>query len=222
MITEITAGNRQVLSSFDFRNLWQNVYDARDPGGRLGPYVGDGEPDLRNLFLYFRQCEVCVDYGYRIHFFQENDVILIISDGVHDNLDPQTLGKFPADAGPEYAKYKDWKDFPSESELERAKTEYMMRFLVNDLICGGEEDRKMRMKVFSFSNTDEDVASPTNITNRLRSTTLLLILSLRIMKHCLGVTAAGRQWMEQNPKDKLPLDYVNYPGTLFVEFIDIW
>jgi len=175
-ITDITAGNRQ------------NVYDARDPGGRLGPYVGNGEPDLRNVFVYFRLCE-------------DNDIILLLSDGVHDNLDPQTLGIAPKDVSPNYAHHTDWKDFKSDEEAEKVKTEYMKRFLTRDLICGGEEDKKLRMKVFSFSATDTDELSPANIT-------------ARIMKHCLGVTASGREWMEQNPKDKLPLDYVAYPGKM--------
>ena len=39
-VTEVTTGNRGSL-------------DATDPGGRLGPYIGRGEPDLRNLRLYF-------------------------------------------------------------------------------------------------------------------------------------------------------------------------
>lgn len=53
-VSDITAGNRRVKkSSYIFRlNLiiiiTKNVHDARDPGGRLGPYVGEGNPDLRN------------------------------------------------------------------------------------------------------------------------------------------------------------------------------
>jgi len=77
----------------------------------------------------------------------------------------------------------------------------MKKFLSRDLICGGDEDKKLRLKVFSFNATDADALSPTNITTR-------------IMKHCLAVTASGREWMEQNPKDKLPLDYVAYPGKM--------
>lgn len=60
-VTEITEGNRQ------------NVSDARDPGGRIGPHLNDGSPDLRNLSVYYCDCE-------------ENDVIALLSDGVHDNF----------------------------------------------------------------------------------------------------------------------------------------
>jgi len=71
---DITAGNRK------------NLADARDPGGRIGPYVDTGDPDLRNLDIYFTPCK-------------ENDIIMIVSDGVHDNLDPQTLGLPPTQFG---------------------------------------------------------------------------------------------------------------------------
>jgi serine/threonine protein phosphatase PrpC len=62
----LTKGNRK------------NVYDARDSGGRLGPYVGEGAPDLRNITANYTICE-------------EDDIILLVSDGVHDNLDPQVI-----------------------------------------------------------------------------------------------------------------------------------
>mmetsp|Transcript_14999 Transcript_14999/g.20981 ORF Transcript_14999/g.20981 Transcript_14999/m.20981 type:complete len:915 (+) Transcript_14999:136-2880(+) len=70
---EITIGNRGGL-------------DVRDPGGRLGPYLDEGKPDLRNLTLYCYPCE-------------ESDIIALVSDGVHDNLDPHTLGKSPSELG---------------------------------------------------------------------------------------------------------------------------
>ena len=68
----------------------------------------------------------------------------------------------------------------------------MLRMLADDLVCGGEEVQKMRNKVFSLNAPEEDSpTSPLNITTR-------------VMKHCLNVTARGREWMEQNPKEKLP------------------
>lgn len=51
--TDITEGNRQ------------NLTDARDPGGRLGPYL-ESEPDLRNLHLYY-------------HIAEPGDLILLVS-----------------------------------------------------------------------------------------------------------------------------------------------
>jgi serine phosphatase RsbU (regulator of sigma subunit) len=41
-----------------------------------------GEPDLRNLGLYLVPCH-------------DDDVIILMTDGIHDNLDPQHLGLKP-------------------------------------------------------------------------------------------------------------------------------
>jgi len=174
-IYDITAGNRR------------NALDPKDCGGRLGPYVGNGEPDLRNVTVYYTFCE-------------ENDLILVLSDGVHDNLDPQVLGKVPKDAGPQYNNLADWTNFASDKETQEAKDLFIKNFLIKELILGGEGEEKMRSKVFSQPVPDEPL-SPTSITSR-------------IMKHCLAVTGRGREWMEQNPREKLPPDYVQYPGKM--------
>lgn len=120
-VIDVTNGNRN------------NVLDGRDPGGRLGPYVGQGWPDLRNLRLYFSPCEV-------------NDIILIMSDGVHDNLDPQTLGKIPADLK---LPNKSWEELNHDSLL-KIKSDFM-----KDLLCE-----------LVFSQTD---ITPSTITDRLIS-----------------------------------------------------
>lgn len=51
----------------------ETAIDPRDPGGRLGPHLGDGSADLRNLSIYCIECE-------------EGDILSLVSDGVHDNL----------------------------------------------------------------------------------------------------------------------------------------
>jgi len=175
-IYDITAGNRR------------NAYDAKDPGGRLGPYVGNGEPDVRNVTIYYTFC-------------QENDLILVLSDGVHDNLDPQTLGKLPKDSGNRYSSIDNWRAFATEKEAQECKDQFMKKFLINELILGGESDERLRAKVFSPPKSEEPYVSPTPITGR-------------IMKHCMSVTGSGREWMEQNPKEKLPMDYVLFPGKM--------
>eukprot|EP00026_Physarum_polycephalum_P008687 Phypoly_transcript_08783.p1 GENE.Phypoly_transcript_08783~~Phypoly_transcript_08783.p1 ORF type:complete len:354 (+),score=61.95 Phypoly_transcript_08783:206-1267(+) len=118
-VIDVTSGNRN------------NVMDGRDPGGRLGPYVGHGWPDLRNLRLYFSPCEA-------------DDIILIMSDGVHDNLDPQTLGKLPADLA---LPNKAWEELTHDSLL-KVKAEYMKK-LLRDIIF------------------HQDDPSPSKITDRL-------------------------------------------------------
>lgn len=174
IVTDLTIGNRK------------NVYDPKDCGGRLGPYVGNGQPDLGNVMVYYKECE-------------EGDLIMILSDGVHDNLDPQVLGKTPKECGapPDVV---EWTDFKSVLDAQNAKAEFMKKFFTNELILGGEDDDKLRSKVFSQVQSTEPL-SPSNIT-------------ARIMKHCLNVTAKGREWMEQNPREKLPDNYVLYPGKM--------
>jgi len=130
-ILDITQGNRD------------NVKDSRDPGGRLGPYEGHGWPDLRNLRLYFSPAE-------------EDDIIVVVSDGVHDNLDPQTLGKFPADLN---LPNKTWDELTTDG-LQRAKANYM-RSLLGELIFSEPE-------VTPASITDSLMKHCWNITSKSR------------------------------------------------------
>lgn len=90
----------------------EEVEDAKDPGGRIGPYLGDGDPDLRNLA--FGACEV-----------SDGDILIAVSDGVHDNLDPPTLGMTPSELGFEgKTDHADWKNLPKE-DSSSARTKYM-------------------------------------------------------------------------------------------------
>eukprot|EP00324_Dicrateria_rotunda_P004055 CAMPEP_0206160284 /NCGR_PEP_ID=MMETSP1474-20131121/6625_1 /ASSEMBLY_ACC=CAM_ASM_001110 /TAXON_ID=97495 /ORGANISM="Imantonia sp., Strain RCC918" /LENGTH=278 /DNA_ID=CAMNT_0053561533 /DNA_START=454 /DNA_END=1287 /DNA_ORIENTATION=+ len=73
VVTDITDVNRS------------DYLDPTDPGGRLGPYQGVW-PDLRNLAAFWTTVE-------------EGDIIASMSDGVHDNLDPQIQGLSPSDFG---------------------------------------------------------------------------------------------------------------------------
>ena len=77
-VRDITPGNRG------------NLTDATDPGGRLGPYLDGGLPDTRNLALFYARAA-------------PDDVLVFCSDGVHDNLDPQSLGVDPGDLAPAFA-----------------------------------------------------------------------------------------------------------------------
>ncbi|KAM9997912.1 hypothetical protein ACTFIY_007566 [Dictyostelium cf. discoideum] len=115
--TDITKNNRG------------NVDDPKDPGGRLGPYVANGQPDLRNLCLHFLPCN-------------ENDIIVLISDGVHDNLDPQTVGWTPRDL---QLNYENWSDMEPDKALE-AKTKYTQEFLKKKLRTHDQEQDPITAK----------------------------------------------------------------------------
>ena len=61
--------------------------NATDPGGRLGPHVEPhGDPDLRNLFLQSTKVSA-------------GDYLLMLTDGVYDNIDPLYQGIPPRDCG---------------------------------------------------------------------------------------------------------------------------
>ena len=74
------------VKDITFSNRAESL-DARDCGGRLGPCKQpDGKPDLRNLQV---ACKI-------VH---TNDIIIAVTDGFHDNLDPQLLGHSPREFG---------------------------------------------------------------------------------------------------------------------------
>lgn len=145
--------------------------DARDCGGRLGPYVDKGLPDLRNLSLYITICE-------------EGDIVIIVSDGVHDNLDPQSLGRTPGETDIELASYESWKDVPSVLG-EKYKTRHREQLL-----------RQLIQPVFP-----EAEVTCTGIVSR-------------VVDYCQEKTTASRVFMETNPSLELPEDYARFPGKM--------
>ncbi|KAH3762246.1 cyclophilin B [Pelomyxa schiedti] len=100
-VLDITSGNRCV--------------DLRDPGGRLGPYVGQGSPDLRNLQLYYHVCK-------------PGDVVMLVTDGIYDNFDPVQLGNTPRDMGIDA---NAWPQVP-KPVVETTKKAFLAKF-INDL-----------------------------------------------------------------------------------------
>jgi len=92
--------------------------DPSDCGGRIGPQLEGGAPDLRNLRYYFVP-------------ISEGDIVGILSDGVHDNLDPQYLGVAPEEL--KVQGFSDWGELESE-EVQHAKTRYREDLLMNKFI----------------------------------------------------------------------------------------
>ena len=67
---------------------------GQDSGGKIGSVGGLGKPDLRNYSVFFKGC-------------QENDIVLLLTDGLFDNFDPIKTGKSPADFGINCLKWED-------------------------------------------------------------------------------------------------------------------
>jgi len=160
VVLDITFGSRKESN------------DPSDPGGRLGPYL-EGHPDLRNLDLWF-------------HPVHEGDFILLCSDGVHDNLDPELLGVKPEELGLEAI----WTELPKE-KLQQVKTEYSTKLIskiVEELIS-------------QKCNNNISLLQPQDICNK-------------IISHAKKITKSSRTFMETNPSLELPHDFNMYPGKL--------
>jgi len=97
---DVTQGNRLEIS------------DPCDPGGRLGPYLENGSPDLRNLAVYSIRARA-------------GDIVIACSDGVHDNLDPEYMGISPRQCNVEADSW----DQADPGRAEAAKTAFTKAFL---------------------------------------------------------------------------------------------
>ena len=124
-ITDLTFGSRL------------NLLNPSDCGGRVGPISGEGEPipDLRNLKLNFVECN-------------KGDLLWVVSDGVHDNIDPQWMGLMPKDMGhPTLAEVEGWgHDILNNDQdlLARVKNDFSMNLLKILLSRGGKAKEMMR------------------------------------------------------------------------------
>jgi hypothetical protein len=202
-ISDITSTNRG------------EVLDARDCGGRLGPYI-DGGPDLRNFRAYSQPCT-------------EGDILIICSDGVHDNLDPEQMGKTPRDL---------YSIFPVSSvtnpstipevwsecdpivacDLKNAHRCETLRQIIEDSILNDP--------AASPSSSIANVTASQSISSALSASGSFLPPTLSppspspiqvtkaVLKHCQTLTSSSRLWMEANPLDPLPCDYTKFPGKM--------
>lgn len=83
-VVDVTEGNR--------------VSSPTDPGGRIGAYgKNEGTADLRNLSFYHEK-------------LSQGDVVVIMSDGVYDNMDPQLLKVEPHHIGLKSAPWEEQSD----------------------------------------------------------------------------------------------------------------
>lgn len=137
----------------------------------MGPYLEGGTPDLRNLKLYFIECS-------------PKDLIFLISDGVHDNCDPQTLGKSPRDFN---------LDSPTWEEAEKVFSE-KGQDIKSDFI-------EKKIQELITKNGTRLRPKPKAVTREL-------------LKMCWDLTESSRVWMQNNPNKKLPSDYVEFPGKM--------
>ena len=152
-----------------------------DCGGRIGPYT-DGKADLRNLTVGATLC-------------QPGDLLIAVSDGVDDNLDPQRLG------------------------LRVGETARRVNLLDSvPTALRGETDDLTQFNEW----TSLDAAVAAKLKDRYRADLLASCLAkgaepaevvATLVQHAASVTAASRTFMETSGA-ALPEDYVRFPGKM--------
>eukprot|EP01125_Pyxidicula_operculata_P009973 TRINITY_DN3286_c0_g1_i2.p1 TRINITY_DN3286_c0_g1~~TRINITY_DN3286_c0_g1_i2.p1 ORF type:complete len:1041 (-),score=173.71 TRINITY_DN3286_c0_g1_i2:514-3636(-) len=90
--------------------------NASDCGGRIGPCDGpQGDPDLRNLTYYFAPCNI-------------GDLLIVTTDGLYDNLDPEHLGIPPIQVDPTLpSTCETWDSILNNEEAHRLKETYAVK-----------------------------------------------------------------------------------------------
>lgn len=131
---------------------------------------------MRNLQLYHQ----IADPG---------DLIFLVSDGVHDNLDPQQLGTTPSEA--EIANTVTWEEAEkmSPNAVAAFKDEFRMKWL-------------------------QDAFHPSNTSNEEESNVTPQQIVDVLLRHAVDITRPSRDFMEQYPQKRLPQDYKIYPGKM--------
>eukprot|EP01119_Soliformovum_irregulare_P001308 TRINITY_DN11037_c1_g1_i1.p1 TRINITY_DN11037_c1_g1~~TRINITY_DN11037_c1_g1_i1.p1 ORF type:complete len:642 (+),score=207.30 TRINITY_DN11037_c1_g1_i1:1974-3899(+) len=160
---------------YDITGNRASVVDPRDPGGRLGPQLSDGSADLRNLSVYQTICD-------------DNDILLILSDGIHDNIDPQHLGKTPQDFQLETTDGT-WHGLVDPESANRAKGEWSLK-LLKKMILGSVNSKSGKSKVLNIAET--------------------------LVNYTATLTQTSRDFMEnsENADKRLPEDYKKFPGKM--------
>jgi len=176
-VTDITTGTRPPSA----------ITNVNDPGGRLGPYVGkEGSADLRNLSVFSQLCHA-------------GDILLLVSDGVYDNLDPQQLGVSVEEAKLEFPSWEQ----ADANAAERAKDNYRTQLIarkIRELASGDgaasdsdEEDKKGKKKKKKGEGSKVDLNSID-----------LQALSHNLLHHSKAVTKYSRKWMQEHPTARMP------------------
>jgi serine/threonine protein phosphatase PrpC len=214
-VRDVTEGN------------YHNLVDIRDPGGRIGATLGTNA-DVRNLNLFFCPCE-------------EGDVLVLSSDGIYSNMEPQNMGYLPQVFS---LPTDSWNDSTFAEQITASKTSFCLGLLMNIFKEANEElVRAFAALEMSTANvgivtaesgsggTTENTTSSygsngsnygSNGTKSASSSPFLTPTSSdlgtlvveKIVTHCLKTTHACRDFVERNPYTKLPTNVVEYPGLM--------
>lgn len=102
---------------FTDRGGRQHASNASDSGGFLGPSKSQA-PDIRNLALDF-----CL--------LRDSDCVVLMSDGVSDNLDPEMQGFLPSEIPGSSVSATSWKDLEVATDLKNSYLVYLIPKLIS-------------------------------------------------------------------------------------------
>lgn len=170
----------------------RTVREKSDPGGRIGPY-DEGQADVRNLLFSM------------VGVWPE-DYITLVSDGVHDNLDPETLGKsldFSLKRNPHLARQVFKLEVDDANQAVTIPEAMCTNAAWESIAIEQGELLKAEYREHMISNfiTSNQVTKPSQLVDIL-------------FTHCKQSTHASRNFMETNQNKSHPPDYVTYPGKM--------
>jgi serine/threonine protein phosphatase PrpC len=160
--------------------------DARDPGGRLGPYIYQGAPDLRDL-------------SFSHAFCGEDDFVILCSDGVYDNFDPEMAGLQPKDVSSLVGNGAgSVSNLVSELRPEQIKGRW------DQLDAHTSAELRAACRIRTLEQIIEGGDASPNARSLMRS----------VVNFCVRQTRSVREFYEQNPNQVVPNDYQQYPGVM--------
>lgn len=109
-------------------------------------------------------------------------MVFVCSDGVHDNFDPQQLGKTPKEVDRDLES-ESWKDLEGKEKAAQVKAKFRSN-LMQDILL--EQANKGKMV------TPQGLKFPENFSS-------FSVLVDALIDHCVGVTKNCREYMVANP-----------------------
>jgi len=206
-LIQSSSSDSLLSNSYDIVDLCEHnrfdMEDCKDPGGYLGCSNENQQPDLRNLSFHSVTCA-------------KGDFILLVTDGVHDNFDPQFLGKNPSDLGVD-SEDDTWSTVKDRMLASKAKESFQIS-LLRSVIRTHAEDESSIEPTIADQGEGESVSMSLNKSHRHRRRhskrlTVKKIVS-RLLSYVKRTTKSTRQWMEMNPTQKQPNDFVTFPGKM--------
>lgn len=120
---------QEILDNTNTKNV-----DLKDPGGRLGPYLDNGLPDLRNLQLSFTPCD-------------ENDIIIVLSSTAFYNMVPAPANFYGSPL------YNSHVEGCVSKLMEIVQTKHSPSFITNSIMdINWNETREMRKAMELYPN----------------------------------------------------------------------